>query len=445
MAATDMTKFAETEVPSGYKRTDDFIGSETRQLGLHQMHLRLSLGAVTDWVERPDPDRPYEHNRRIDVRHAKDFAHYLLRGAKDHTEEHKYQPMIPGISLFTEPEYVDFDCSLELPTERFGTMRVDKHADVRIWDGQHRILGMHLALEELNEEIHEAKLHLESAQRIYEAGSDEAQIIDEAKRRYDELIEARERILSISVPITLTLTSDRKRVAAIFSDLNDKQKGMSSSVVARLDDRIVFNRVASDIRTHDYLEDLVDDERDTTTASNVNWISLRDLAGLGKLVWLGYGGRWNDSREDEADDRQIKEQLADFLEILVSAFPDLRQVLKERTLEPKDLRGKGSNPSLLSSSTTIKALAVAYHDLLEGTGFSTSNKGRVSRVEGLEPMTSDEIEERFRTKVPSMDSGKSLDQRWKDTGVFEDPFVAPTARGANVRTLATKILEWVRS
>lgn len=445
MATADLTKFAETEVPSGYKRTDDFIGSETRQLGLQQMHLRLSLGDVTNWVERPDPDRAYEHNRRIDIRHAKDFAHYLLRGTKDHTEEHKYQPMIPGISLFTDPESVDFGVSLELPNERFGTIRVDKHADIRIWDGQHRVLGMHLALEELNEEIHEAKAHLESAQRIYEAGTDEAQIIDEAKRTHDELIESKERLLSISVPITLTLTSDRKRVAAIFSDLNDKQKGMSSSVVARLDDRVVFNRVASDIRTHEYLEDLVDDERDTTTASNVSWISLRDLAGLGKLVWLGYGGRWNDSREDEVEDRQVKEKLADFLERIVSAFPDLRQVLIDRTLEPKELRGKGSNPSLLSSSTTINALAVAYHDLLEGTGYSTSDTGRVSRVEGLKPMTSDEIEKGFRTKLPPMDSGSALDKSWRDTGVFEDPFVAPTARGANVRTLATKIMEWVRS
>lgn len=258
------------------------------------------------------------------------------------------------------------------------------------------------------------------------------------------MIEGREKLLGIGVPITLTFTSNRKRVAAIFSDLNDKQKGMSSSVVTRLDDRTAFNRVAADLKAHDYLEGLVDDERDTTTAKNLNWISLRDLASLAKLGWLGYGGRWNDSREDEVKDTRVYEQSTEFLDTIVEAFPDLKQVLVDRTLEPKDLRGKGSNPSLLSSATTVKALAVAYHDLLEGSGFATSSKGRVTRVTGIGPMTADEIEEGFRTKLPPMDSGDALDDAWKETGVFEPPFVAPTARGANVRTSAISIMEWAR-
>ncbi len=445
MAASDASSLGSVKVPSGYKRTDDFVGSETYQLGLRQMHLRLSLGDFINLVERPDPEMRYEHNRRIDVRHAKDFAHYLLRGVKDGTPEHKHQPMIPGIALFADPDDVDFDPELELPHEKFGTIMIDKHGQLSIWDGQHRTLGMHMALDEINEEIHAARVHLKNANGAYEAGTAEAQIIDNAKRRHDELVEAREKLLGIGVPISLTLTSDRKRVAAIFSDLNDKQKGMSSSVVTRLDDRVVFNRVAGDLKAHDYLEGLVDDERDTTTAKNANWITLRDLAGLTKLVWLGYGGRWNDSREDEAEDKRIYENAAEFLDTIVAAFPDLKQVLADRTLDPQDLRGKGTNPSLLSSSTTLKALAVAYHDLLEGTGFEISGKGRVSRVSDFDPMTPDEIEEAFRTKLPSMDSGDALDDRWKDTGVFDPPFVAPTARGANVRTLAMAIMEWARS
>lgn len=445
MAASNASSLESMRVPSGYKRTDDFVGSETYQLGLRQMHLRLSLGDFVKLMERPDPEIRYDHNRRIDLRHAKDFSHYLLRGVRDQTPERKHQPMIPGIALFAAPDDVDFELQLDLPHEKFGTIKIDKHCQLRIWDGQHRTLGMHLALDEINEEVHAARAHLKNASELYEVGSAESQIIDDAKRRHDELVTAREKLLGIGVPITLTLTSDRKRVAAIFSDLNDKQKGMSSSVVTRLDDRIVFNRVAGDLKTHDFLEGLVDDERDTTTAANVNWISLRDLAAATKLLWLGYGGRWNDSREDEADDKEIYDRASQFLETLVESFPDLKQVLVDRALEPKDLRGKGSNPSLLSSATTVKALAVAYHDLLEGSGFTKSSKGRVSRVTGLEPMTADEIQEAFRANLPSMDSGDALDDAWKKTGVFETPFVAPTARGANVRTLAMAIMEWVRS
>lgn len=445
MAVSEAKTLGSVKVPGGYRRTDDFIGSETFQLGLRQMHLRLSLGDFIHLIERPNPEERYEHNRRIDVRHAKDFAHYLLRGVKDQTPEKKHQPMTPGIALFEDPDYVDFEVSLDLPHERFGTIKIDKHGQLQIWDGQHRTLGMHMALDEINEEIHQTKSHLNSATEVYEPGTAEAQIIEDAKLKLDMLVDAREKLLGIGVPITLTLTSDRKRVAAIFSDLNDKQKGMSSSVVTRLDDRQVFNRVAGDLKAHDHLEGLVDDERDTTTAKNTNWISLRDLASLAKLVWLGYGGRWNDSREDEVDDIRVYEQANEFLETIVDAFPDLKQVLVDRTLEPKDLRGKGSNPSLLASATTVKALAVAYHDLQEGSGFTESSNGRVSRVTGLEPMSPNEIEEAFQTKLPSMDSGDALDEAWIKTGIFEPPFVAPTARGANVRTLARSIMEWARS
>lgn len=145
------------------------------------------------------------------------------------------------------------------------------------------------------------------------------------------------------------------------------------------------------------------------------------------------------------DEPEVYDQLSEFFDVVVNGFPDVRQVLIDRTLEPKELRGKGSNTSLLSSSTTIKALAVAYHDLLEGTGFSESGRGRVRREEGFEPLTQADVEDAFRSKLPPMDSGDALDERWKATGVFEPPFVAPTARGANVRTLAMQIMEWVRS
>lgn len=121
-------------------------------------------------------------------------------------------------------------------------------------------------------------------------------------------------------------------------------------------------------------------------------------------------------------------------------------MLIDRTLEPKDLRRKGPNPSLLASATTIKALAVAYHDLTVGSGFTATSGGRVIRVNGLDALDPDAIRKAFANSLPPMDSGTDvLDERWIETGVFEEPFIAPTARGSNVRTLAIKIMESVRS
>ena len=409
-------------VPTGYERTADYFGSETFQLRLQQIHLRLSLGELIDRVPKPNPEDRLPHNRRIDVRHAQDFADYLVRGVTDETENHKYQPYVPAISLFTSPTSVSFESQWGVPDERFGVVRVRKDGRLEIWDGQHRVLGMHLAIAELDERLRVS------------APEERAAIAD-----------AREQLSALSVPLTITLTDDRDRVAAIFVDMNDKQKGMASSVVARRDDRIVFNRVATALQRHDYLEGLVDDERDWTTANNENWTTLRDLAAIAKLLWIGYGGRWTDGREDEVSDEDVRERAETFLEFLVAAFPDLKLLLDDRSVEPSDLRRDGSNPSLLSSSTTIKALAVAYHDLLTGGEFETSERGRVTRRTDRAPMGHEAIVAAATGRLPSTDSGKDvLAQDWIDVGVFESPFVAPTARGANVRTLAMAITRWVR-
>lgn len=55
----------------------------------------------------------------------------------------------------------------------------------------------------------------------------------------------------------------------------------------------------------------------------------------------------------------------EFYEVLDEAFPDVEDVLSG-TIMPRDLRGGGGRTSLLASSTTIKALASAYHDLRFG-------------------------------------------------------------------------------
>lgn len=445
MTVSDLSK-VKVDVPVGYQPTNDFIGSVSWQLGLKQVHLRMELGDIVRLIDRPDPEARYEHNRRIDMGHAKDFAHYLVRGVKDQTSDHKHQPMVPAIYLFTDPDDVDVDPFLEVPGEIFGTVKIDKHAKLAIWDGQHRVLGMHIGVDDLAEEIRAVKDELDAARRNYETGTPESQITVQAEAKLADLVESRKRLLGMSVPLVLTLTSDRQRVGAIFSDLNDKQKGMASSVVTRLDDRVVFNRTAAELSAHDYLDDLVDHDADYTTGANPHWISLRDVAEVAKVAWLGYGGRWNDSREDSVDDSAVTRRSEDFLGIIAEAFPDLHQVLVDRTLEPKDLRRGGTNPSLLASATTIKALAVAYHDLLEGSGFTASSSGRVTRVNGLPALDHERIKTAFAENLPSMDSGEDvLDQRWIDVGVFEEPFIAPTARGANVRTLAMRIMDWARS
>jgi hypothetical protein len=111
------------------------------------------------------------------------------------------------------------------------------------------------------------------------------------------------------------------------------------------------------------------------------------------------------------------------------------------TIEPSELRGGGERTSLLSSSTTIKALASAFHDLKFGCQWVKTGKRSPERVTDLDPMDRKEITQAF-AQLPSLDSGsdKVLNRFWKSLGVVEAPYVAPTARAANVRTMSMAIV-----
>lgn len=99
------------------------------------------------------------------------------------------------------------------------------------------------------------------------------------------------------------------------------------------------------------------------------------------------------------------------------------------TTEPSEFRGGGSRTSLLASSTTVKALASAWHDLKygfrwEAVGGRTVGKGYVA-----DPWDGDRIVKAF-ANLPSMDAGsdKVLNRFWKSLNVSGSLVVNPWAR-----------------
>jgi hypothetical protein len=92
------------------------------------------------------------------------------------------------------------------------------------------------------------------------------------------------------------------------------------------------------------------------------------VASVAQTAWLGYGARWTPQQENTklaAAEVDILDNAREFYEVLSEAFDDVGDVLSG-DIEPKELRGGGWRTSLLSSSTTIKALASAFHDLKFG-------------------------------------------------------------------------------
>lgn len=124
---------------------------------------------------------------------------------------------------------------------------------------------------------------------------------------------------------------------------------------------------------------------------------------------------------------------------------DLEWDVLAGTTEPSELRQGGRRTSLLSSSTTIRVLVSAWHGLRTGHGWTKSGTRVADLCLAAEPMTAEEIVTAFGS-LPPMDSGSAnvLDRYGRDHGVMVDPpYVAPTARAGNVRSMAMAIVDHI--
>lgn len=432
---------------SGYETTAKFWATRFTQINLKELSIHLTIDLITNgFLGRPDPAERLEHNRAIKPGHADKFAQYLLRGAEDTSG--KWSVIVPALSLFTNPFGVDFVRNDEFVAGdiEFGVLAIEKNSPVHIWDGQHRTLGAYIAVERKNKEIADLAHLLARA----EADGDESKL-STLREKLSQKKEERRRLGSIVIPTSIALETDKEKIAELFADVADNAKGINATALARLDQRNVFNRVGSAIFAGDegweLLVDQIDDNNDYTAQNNPYWTTYRDVASVAQIAWLGYGARWTANQEMSKlalEEAAILDNVREFYDVLAESFPDIDDVLSGE-LEAKELRGDGARCSLLSSSTTIKALASAFHDLKWGKAWVNTGKRAPSRLDALTTLSRAEIVEAFR-KLPSMTSGSKtvLNHFWRDLGLFVAPWVAPTARASNVRTMGMAIVDRIR-
>jgi hypothetical protein len=431
---------------SGYSPTHDFWGTKFTQLDLEQVSLHVTVEQIASgFIQRPDPNVKLDHNRAIKVQHAEDFASYLIRGSEDSSG--KWPVIVPALALFISPLALEFlPEEIEAGEVQFGVVKIEKSTHLRIWDGQHRTLGVYLAIDRLNKQMTDLMTRIAKAKAV---GDTDA--IAGHEQEIDRLKTVRRRVGHIVIAATITLETDEERIANLFADVADNAKGINATALARLDHRNVFNRAAAAIYegADDWtlLQGLIDDDNAYVTQRNPYFTTYRDVAAVAQSCWLGYGARWTENKEQQelADkEPEILARARTFYEGLAEAFPEIEDVLAG-TIEPMELRQGGSRTSLLSSSTTIRALATAWYDLTTGhrwnqTGNRVSDDGFVAAT-----MNAAEIVAGFAA-LPPMHSGNSkvLDTYWKSHGVMiEAPYVAPTARAGNVRAMAMAIVDHI--
>src|SRR6266545_3140299 len=126
---------------SGYYTHDTFYATRYKQGGRTVYNIDLSLLQVDTYLPIPDPQRPTEGNRRVKESHARAFGEYVR----------KQKEWVSPALLLRAPNIFEFDVKEEIAGTQFGILSLPRIAqmELRILDGQHRILGIHYGLESI--------------------------------------------------------------------------------------------------------------------------------------------------------------------------------------------------------------------------------------------------------------------------------------------------------
>lgn len=405
---------------SGYSWKEDFVAQQTLQGNRITYLISLPIHRVCEILPRPDPNREFEDNRIVDLTRAKRFAKYVR----------ECEGWTAGVlQVRSDSQTCVFNSMKDYGVLRLGTIEVPagNRGSFFILDGQHRILGFHLAIEELDAERTERNRQLQKAIR---AGNPKSEI---AKRQkgLEELERQRERFFKESIGIQIVIEGSNVEARKMFSSINDNQKGVQRSVTSRFNrERVAdraLQRMIEEGPVHVLLVDRVDNQKDRVVGSNPHLLSAGKLSDLIRFVHRGIYGRYSDEMNaDIGLDEALVESATRFLDCLVAASPELQQVI-DGSLKPGDLR----STSMIGSITMMSVLAGVFHNLSK------------------EGVSDKEIQEFFSRLVSRMgvpvSSSNASGKMWLSCG-SEDTFTegkdAPGARAQQVKELVTVITGW---
>lgn len=397
---------------TGYNPNETFYATRYRQGGRTVYSIDLSLTQIAALIPAPNPDKVSEGNRRVKEGHAKAFGDYVRE---------KEDWVAPALVL-RAPDIFEFEVRENIGGTEFGVLAFPKHArdDLRILDGQHRILGVHLAIAGIGDDLEKARSALAAAKRTDESG----QVVAEIQRQVDALTAQRERFARERTTLQVFVEDDQIAYKQMFFDIADNALGITSSVKARFDSRKVVNRALEPVMKHALLRDRVDPEQDRVARNNPNLMGAKSVAEIIRALAVGIDGRIGRRLEDELDEGQLVETTNNFLDVLLEAFPELASVA-DGELTPQELR----QSSLLGSITVLRVLAGVYADLT----------GPRHKFED------DEVGEFFAQLAPHMETpvaGESIWIRHVPNEVFAVGASAPRSRRQDLKQLRDSLVEW---
>ncbi|HEV7769224.1 MAG TPA: DNA sulfur modification protein DndB [Solirubrobacterales bacterium] len=399
--------------PSGYATHDEYFAMCFQQGGRTVYSVDLSVPQLAATLPEPDPDHPQEGNRRINPSHARAFAEYV---------QERSNWVCPSLLLRAPEGEFEFHPRKEIGGTQLGVLSIPRLArnSLQILDGQHRILGFHLAWRAISENIQHQREALAIARRD---GSDRK--IQKAERALRGTLELRDRLEKERVSIDIVIVDDPGAYKQVFVDIADNAKGVTRTLSARFDRRKVVNRALPLVAEHPLVKGRIEEESDRLSSSNRSLLTAKHLADLIRTVQVGVARRISKKLEAELDERVVSDDAQRFLDVIETAFPQL-QAIRKGEKSPSELRAE----SLLGSATILRVLAGVYHDLTAA---------------GPNRMTEGEVADFFASLVSHMDAPIAEDGAWKATGVFVDSGMAPQASQGSLRKLTGEIVAWARN
>ena len=420
-----MTFQLESELPAslGTVRPLELPATLYRQGNRRMFNVVLTLGQLNQLiVKRPDPSVPMEGNRKVDASRARAFGRYIRE---------KERWVSPAIIVRAPAGNVDFKAVKEFGDDTaWGVLSIPVHllTDITVLDGQHRTLGIFLALDEMNSEI--SKLRETTSDKAVLGDGDAASMLE---ARLAKLVALRDRIAREHISIDLAVV-DSVAAKEMFVDINNNAKGVNQDFTTYLDRREIVNVIVGElIEKHPLLVNRVEiGQAAKMSPKNPNLMGTKGLADIVRAIHVGPNGRIGARVEEElrANERGAIQRVERFLDLMVDSFDDVSAVLDER-MKPADLRQR----SMLGSASMWRALAATYREL------------QLADPAGTEPFTRSEIETYFRSlerelrEIPV----SRPDAFWMGTGSFRlgasAPLAAPGALTSLVNALVARARE----
>lgn len=342
----------------GYSTDERLLATRYKQGGRTVYSVALSPGEIVNLIHRPDPDAKNPGNRQIRPNHASAFANYYL-------EHDKW--VIPGIIL-RAPGIFGFEETVDAGdgSAMVGVLSYPKRqqGDIQILDGQHRILGFHIALDKISKQIEDARDQRARALRT-EGGVKTSPLVKEAEKNLREAERKRDRLYAERVSVEIQVTDHMQEYRQMFFDIADNALGITASVKARFDTRKVVNRALPAVLEHPLLVNRVDMEIDRLSRKSPDLVSARHVTEIIRSLTVGIDGRVGKVMEKTLNDIDVANKTTAFLNMLTEAFPPLKAVELGQLL-PEQIR----QTSLLGSPLMLRVLAGTYFELKTMHGFS---------------------------------------------------------------------------